>query len=189
MPRHPPRTPAPVRLKVGRLIVLVTVALFAARGANADSPGPPLLRAAFLYTFAIFTEWPAEDAGDPMTLCVVDESAVAAALTQIVAGRSVAGRAITVRVATAGNLRTCHVLYLPGATVARALEEVSGARVLTIGDGAAFVGQGGMAGLYLEGERMRFAVNPDSAARAGVRLSSKLLGLARIVKDEHRVQP
>ena len=174
---------------MGRQIVLVILVILAARGAYADSPGPPLLRAAFLYTFAIFTEWPAEEAGDPITLCVVDEAPVAAALTQIVAGRSVLGRAITVRVATAGNLRACHVLYLPGANVARALAEVSGARILTIGDGAAFVGQGGMAGLYLEGERMRFAVNPESAARAGVRLSSRLLGLARIVKDEPHVQP
>jgi len=64
------------------------------------------------------------------------------------------------------------------------LAALRGAPVLTVGDGARFAELGGVAQLVLEQDRMRFAVNVAAAERAGVRLSSKLLSLASIVKDK-----
>jgi YfiR/HmsC-like len=63
------------------------------------------------------------------------------------------------------------------------LGEVRGAPVLTVGDGDTFPRRGGIVGLIIEDGRMRFAINPDAAQRSGVRLSSKLLSLARLVRD------
>ena len=60
---------------------------------------------------------------------------------------------------------------------------MKGAPVLTVGDGDGFARGGGMIGLFVEDGRMRFAINPNAAQRAGLRLSSQLLKLARIVKE------
>jgi hypothetical protein len=62
------------------------------------------------------------------------------------------------------------------------LDEVKGAPILTVGDGDAFASGGGMIGLFVEDGRMRFAINTEAAHRAGLRFSSKLLNLAKIVK-------
>ena len=66
---------------------------------------------------------------------------------------------------------------------AATLDELKGAPVLTVGDGDDFARNGGMIGLFVEDGRMRFAINPDAAHRAGLRLSSQLLKLAKIVKE------
>ena len=98
------------------------------------------------------------------------------------------GRTVTVsRGASGTRLRTCHVLYI-GETntprVAAILDELQKAPVLTVSNGDEFVRTGGMIGLFIEEGRMRFAINPDAAQRAGVRLSSRLLQLAKIHKDD-----
>ena len=62
---------------------------------------------------------------------------------------------------------------------------IKGLPVLTVSDGKGFVEAGGIIELYLEGGRMRFAINVDTAERAGLRLSSRLLRLARVVREGH----
>ena len=57
--------------------------------------------------------------------------------------------------------------------------------VLTVSDGKGFSQAGGIIELYVEGGRMRFAINVDAAERSGLRLSSRLLGLAKVVRDGH----
>ncbi len=145
------------------------------------------MRAAFLYNFAKFTEWPGDTAG-ALTLCVLDDGAVEVALTELVGTSLINGRTVTVsRGASGTRLRTCHVLYI-GETntprVAAILDELQEVPVLTVSNGDEFVRTGGMIGLFIEEGRMRFAINPDAAQRAGVRLSSRLLQLAKIHKDD-----
>ena len=57
--------------------------------------------------------------------------------------------------------------------------------VLTVSDGKGFAQAGGIIELYVEGGRMRFAINVDATARSGLRLSSRLLGLAKVIRDGH----
>ena len=57
--------------------------------------------------------------------------------------------------------------------------------VLTVSDGKGFSQAGGIIELYVEGGRMRFAINVDAAERSGLRLSSRLLGLAKVIRDGH----
>ena len=81
---------------------------------------------------------------------------------------------------------TCHVLYLAGGDLKRSTEVVGtlkGVFVLTVSDTARFAQTGGMVELFVEDGRMRFAVNVDALQRARVRLSSRVLTLAKIVRD------
>ena len=148
----------------------------------------PALKAAFLYNFAKFVEWPGDAApSGPLTVCVLDDLAVEDSLSQLVNGAPVANRSVTlVKSARNRSLRVCHVLYVGDPEPARAtatVDELKNAPILTVGDGDQFARGGGMIGLFIEDGRMRFAINTEAAQRAGLRLSSRLLSLAKIVKE------
>jgi hypothetical protein len=171
------------------LFVAASLTLGVAAAAWAQSAPEPALKAAFLYNFAKFAEWPADAApADPLTICVFGDAAIADALDETVKGRTVDGRkTVVVRVKPDG-FRACHVLYLAGLSAKRGqeiIDELKGAPVLTIGDGEPFAQSGGIAALFVEQGRMRFAINVEAAQRCRLRISSRLLSLAKIVKDEH----
>jgi hypothetical protein len=157
---------------------------------SAQTANAPMVTAALLFNFAKFTEWPLEalSPGAPLALCVVEAPAVATALEQVTAGRDVRGHAILVRrISPEGPLRSCQVLYLAGLDRRRAGDLIGAARgvpVLSVSDFPVFTRLGGVAHLFLEDSRMRFAVNLDAANRAQLRVSSQLLSLAVIVRDD-----
>jgi hypothetical protein len=150
----------------------------------------PVLKAAFLYNLAKFTEWPADALSSraSMNLCVLNDGAVADTLADAVKGHDIDGHGIVVtRVNAEPPQRTCHLLYVSGLDAPRAIRVVdalAGASVFTVSDLDRFAQIGGVAQFFMEGDRMRLAVNLDAAQRARVRISSKLLALAKIVKDD-----
>jgi hypothetical protein len=149
---------------------------------------PPTLKAAFLYNFAKFAEWPADAPSGPLTLCVLGDAAVADALEETVKGHRIDDRDLVVSRVKAGRLQTCHLLYLAGLDAkrsAQAFDELKNAPVLTVGDHDQFAQRGGIAAFIVDGGKMRFAINVEAAQRARLRVSSRLLSLARVVKDEH----
>ena len=162
--------------------------------AVAQTPTLTAVKAAFLYNFATFAEWPADSLspGQSLALCVVGDDAVADALTETIKGRTVRGHELTVEVLKPdGKIRACHLLYASGYDMNRTtqlMHALKGASVLTVSDGDRFAALGGIAQLIVENDRMRFAINAAAADRARIRLSSKLLNLARMVKDESDVQ-
>lgn len=164
---------------------------------HAEAPAAAILPAAtltagFLLNLARFTEWPPETAGRPITLCVLGDPAVADTLDHLAGDRQITGRDVSVaRLVSDRALRQCHLLYIAGANAAeqtRALEHVARLPVLTIGHGEQFVRMGGIVGLFADAGRKRFAINTDAVARAKLTISSRLLGLAKVVRDDH-VQP
>ena len=148
------------------------------------------LTSAFLYNFAKFTEWPADSLapGQRIALCVLGDNAVASALEQTIKGHAIESHELTVELLKPdASARSCHLLYMSGVDEKRSIqviESLKSAPVLTASDAARFVELGGVAQLTLENGRMRFAINVSAAQRARLQLSSKLLSLARIVKDE-----
>lgn len=165
-------------------------------GARRQDVSEPALKAAFLFNFAKFTEWPAAalPAGAPIRICVTDD-AVADALGGTVAGKTIDSHPLALARVTAPRspadevLRTCALAYVTGldargaeATVA----SVQAAPVFTVSDYENFAALGGVANFLIEGNRMRFAINPAAAERAGLHLSSQLLAVARVVKDRAR---
>jgi hypothetical protein len=177
--------------------VILAVALVAMSSAalRAQSTTVPAVKAAFLYNFAKFAEWPADilAPGQRLSLCVLGDSAVADALEQTIKGHTIESHELTVQVVSADRpIRSCHLLYIGGIDAkgtVQLIEALKGAPVFTVSDGDRFAELGGVAQLILENDRMRFAINLASAQRARLHLSSKLLSLAKIVKDEPYVQP
>lgn len=171
--------------------LLLAVVVAGAYGASAAEQPVQVskLKAAFLFNFAKFTEWPADAlaAGTTLSMCVVGDFPVADALEMTIKGRSVEGHPLTVQLMKPdGPLRSCHLLFVGASESKRSaemLQLVRGASVLSVGDAPWFAEQGGVAQLILENDRMRFAVNVSAAQSARLQLSSKLLSLATIVRD------
>lgn len=144
----------------------------------------PALKAAFLFNFVKFTQWPAHALADaaPLTMCVVQDAAVGDALAQAVRGRVVLGHEIRVaQPGVADTLHGCHVLYVSGArpAVQTVVTLVRDAPVLTVSDVRAFTEMGGIAQLHVQQGQLRFAVAVEAARRSGLQISSRLLALSR----------
>lgn len=165
------------------------VALGSAGLLGAQTASEPALKAAFVYNFAKFTEWPPDALPDraPLVMCVIGDAAVAQSLESAVRGRQIGRHALVVQqMKVDGPLRTCHVLYasdLDNDLAAQMLDVVKRLPVLAVSDLNRFAQMGGTAQLFIEGDRMRFAINVDAAQRNRLHLSSQLLALARLVKD------
>jgi hypothetical protein len=178
-----------------RLPAVLAALLLWSAPVRAQSVTAPTLKAAFLFNFANFTEWPADvlAPGQRLSLCVMGDDAVADALEQTIKGRGVDNHVLTVSVIKAadGPPLLCHLLYVSGFDAKRSdqlLFALSGAPVFTVSDGNRFAETGGVAQLIQENGRMRFAVNVGAARRARLKISSKLLSLATIIKDPTDVQ-
>ena len=153
--------------------------------ASAQDVTEPALKAAFIYNFAKFTEWPPEIAriAGPLAMCVVGDAAVGEALSRTVKDRELNGRRMAVSVmGVAEPQRGCHILYVSGVTSGQATLLVAGLRdlpVLTISDAEGFMALGGVAQFFFEHGRLRFSVHLGSAKRARLQISSRLLALAK----------
>jgi hypothetical protein len=145
------------------------------------------VKAAFLFNFAKFTEWPALAAGAPIVACVVGHDGIADALVETVRGQTIAGHALEVlRPQESAVWRGCQLLFVAAAEIRRstaALDSIKTLPVLTVSDSSDFSQSGGIIELYVDGGRIRFAINVDAGGRSGVRLSSRLLGLAKIIRN------
>ena len=141
------------------------------------------LKAAFVYNFARFTNWPdGWPASEPFVICVLGD-AVADELERVVKGRQLAAHAIMVSRSTPGGPhRACHLLYITGIPSSQAAPMVAGLRdapVLTISDIDGFNDGGGMAQLFFERGQLRFSIRLDPVKRARLQISSKLIVLAK----------
>jgi hypothetical protein len=176
------------------LMALVIGAISPWTLAAADAVAAPALKAAFLFNFAKFADWPADALapGQRLTMCVLGDNAVANALEHTIQGRAVGGHELTVQIVKPDEpLRACHLLYVGGRDGKRSREifdMLRGAAVFAIGESDKFAETGGIAQLIVENDRIRFAVNQASVQRARLSVSSKLLSLATIVKDEYDAQ-
>lgn len=174
------------------VLVLVSLAIAGVAGAADTVTSDVAVKAAFLFNFAKFTEWPSLATDATLTLCVVGDPKVAGALTETVRNQRIGSHAVEAR-ALVGDapMQSCHVLFLSMSEARRAAAAVDALAmlpILTVSDIKDFARSRGVVEMFIENGRMRFCINTDAADRAGLRLSSRLLGLAKVVKDEH-VQP
>lgn len=150
---------------------------------------PPLeyeLKAAFLYNFVKFVDWPQDAfAGprSPLTICVYGEDPFGSSLDAAVRGESLGERSLLVqRPAALDELRGCRVLFVSRSERQRmpeVLSRIEGAPVLTVSDTDGFLRAGGIINFVLEENKVRFLINQDGAERSRLRISSKLLRLAK----------
>lgn len=140
------------------------------------------VKAAYLYNFAKFVEWPPEVATGTLVICVAGRNPFGPVLQDIVRNEVIAGRPIEARVILEPE-DACDVVFVPqGAAASAYLRAAAGKPMLTVGESLTFLGQGGIANFYInETGNVRFEFNPQAAERSKLRISSRLLQLARIV--------
>jgi hypothetical protein len=158
-----------------------------------QSPTEFQVKAAYLFNFLKFVEWPEDPAADPhgkWVIGFVGDSPVGDELTRLVEGKNVLGRDLQVKkIQAADNPRACNILFISESEKKRLpsiLAELHGSSVLTVADMDNFIGAGGMIQFVVEDARVRVAIDVGATSRAHLKVSSKLLSLARIVTGTER---
>ena len=179
-------------LKRGAVLALALLSARASPGSEVlalGGAGEYEVKAAYLYNFAKFVQWPAaafEGPSSPFVIAVVGQDPFDGALERILAGKAVNGHPVEIRrVADPAQARGAHIAYLgmSDGSVPAALRRLPAEGTLTVGDGTSFPRRGGMIGFRIEDRRVRFDINTRRAEQAGLKMSSQLLKLARIVGD------
>jgi hypothetical protein len=176
-----------------KYLQIAAVALFLAWSgglwAASDAALEYEVKAAFLYNFAKFVEWPTAAFSDPdeaLEFCILGDDPFGASIDRIVKGRAANGRAIAIRRnVRADASESCHLIFLGAmddSEVARVVQDVGGAPVLTVGESPSFLDEGGIIGLVIDDGKVRFEINARGAEHAGLKVSSQLLKLARSVR-------
>ena len=167
--------------------VALALAVLSAPAVAQVTPLEYQVKAAYLYNFVKFVEWPPGAVTGPLTICTATPTPFAGALEDIVRGEAVAGHPISTRIVEA-PLPACHVLFVPrGAPAGEFLRSVRNSPVLTVGESNDFIGQGGIINFVLDAGMIRFEIDQGAARRAGLQISSRLLRLARA--PERRTSP
>jgi hypothetical protein len=144
------------------------------------------LKAAVLYNFAKFVEWPSKSLpapNSPFVVGIMGEDSFRGDLDQTVEGKDASGHPFVVkRLKNISEARECHILFISPSErrrVGEIIEAIGDAPVLTVSEMEHFLQSGGMVNFLMEGNKVRFEINDGPARRAGLRISSKLLNLAR----------
>jgi hypothetical protein len=183
-----PRRFAPSRHVWSVVLSALTLVMTAAPAFAGQSTSASELKAAFVFNFVRFTDWPADviPAGAPIVTCLLEDGAIADTLRQLVKGRTVGTHGVEARVVSRDEARRgCHVLYVSGLDLKRSDELVASLQdsaILTISDDERFAERGGIANFFIQNDNMGFAVNILALQRARLQLSAKVLALARIVR-------
>jgi hypothetical protein len=176
-----------MRNRRGWMTGIATAMLLVCAPAAAQRPdtSEDSVKAAFLYNFTKFVDWPASAFPQPSTpfvVCVFAESSFRKALEGLLHNEQVHGRTVNIAPAGVDDLRGCHLAYFGQIEPERQAKLLDAARrspVLTVGEGRRFLEQGGLIAFMLENDRVRFAVSRRGADAAGLNVSSKLLRVAR----------
>ena len=152
------------------------------------APAPPTeyeIKAAFLYKFASFVEWPNKSfssSNSPIVIGVLGQDPFGSVLDRTIEGKTIDGRRFAVkRAAESADLKTCHILFISSSertSIKKILSDVKGASVLTVGDVEGLVERGVIINFNVANNKVGFEINVNAAKRAGLKISSKLLKLA-----------
>jgi hypothetical protein len=173
------------------LVVLLCCLAGIARVAGAELPGSKeqQVKAAFIYNFLKFVEWPAnkfQDTNSPLVIGVLGKCPISAELEDTVKNRKINGREVIVRtVDTPAAAKSTHLLFVAATEDGRLdawMPDLVSAGVFTIGESEQFGKSGGIIKFVLEGDKLRFEINMDAADQAGLKISAQLQKLAKAVR-------
>lgn len=171
-----------MRFRAGPLLWVLSLLRLLSFGPTALGEGLPeyRLKAAFLYNFALFTEWPAE-VGPTLNLCILGQDPFGQEADGL-QGKSVGERSIAVqRKASNESLNGCHLVFIAPSAIAdlpRVLDRLHGSPVLTVADTPGAASQGVTINMTVVQNKITFEANLKAARAAKLTLSSKLLRLA-----------
>jgi hypothetical protein len=172
--------------RAGLLACLLAGLAALAPSAVAQAPNEYTVKAAFVYNFALYTEWPPEafrGPETPLNICVLAANQSEDVLKGSLPGRRVKGREVVVRpVDWTSGVSGCHVLFMAASQTRlldAVLEIIGNQPVLTVCDSAAAAERGCTIGFIVADSRVGFDINTTSASKARVVISSRVLALAR----------
>ena len=187
------------RLGLGRHVWLVSVAIALASGllaipglhAQNSKPTDSQVKAAYLYNFGRFIEWPANVTPaktGSFNICVLGEDPFGPALDATLAGELIGNqRVVARRITSLHEAGECRILFISSSETNRLnkiIESLDKAAVLTVSDAPQFLQRGGMIQFVSEGNRIRFEVNLTATQRSSLILSSELLKVATAIRRD-----
>lgn len=148
------------------------------------------LKAAFLFNFAQFVKWPSDSftsADAPFYIGILGDDPFGVALEDTIQGETINNHKLrVVRGQNFDDLKDCQLIFIcksEGDHMAEILTKLDSKPILTVSDIGSFAQNGGIIDFYLQGGKVRFEINPDSAQRRGLKISSQLLTLGKIVGE------
>jgi hypothetical protein len=171
------------------LVIALAIA-FASGSALAKPASEQAVKAEFVERFMRFVSWPADampDQDGALIIGVIGADSFTPYLRNVGKHRVVKGHKLQIHeIEELGELRKCHVLYIDAGAANQLLDIVEITRdrpILTISQGKSFARKGVLINFYQSEGKLRFEINVDAVQRSGLRFSSKLLRLSRIVGD------
>lgn len=190
-----PRVRAVAMLWYAAVMLILLAAPCAAQSQLASSEGGMVsreypLKALFLYNFGGYVEWPAEaftSAEQPFVIGILGSAPLDDTLRELAQTKKVAGRRIVVeQFPSVDSVRACHILFIARDVSPQherqVLANLQSQPVLIVGESPGFASRGGCVNFYIEANKIRFEINIEAARQQHLRISSKLLALARIVQ-------
>jgi YfiR/HmsC-like len=173
--------------EVTRIVGSLACFLILAAAGSGQENTEKSIKAAYVYKFTRYIEWPASTPCPPtLTIAVLGSDPVGDSLAQAVAGRESQGRALrTARFVDIDRLEPCSMVWVAAPEADRQKDLMRRLRVLAVvvvSDAHHFARGGGTIGLVVVNNRVGFEVNVQAADAVGLRVSSRLLGMARIVR-------
>lgn len=183
---------AHIHLKRWTMVALIASCLSVSASVQAaDSRIEHRIKAAFLFNFARFIEWPVAKLSNddsPFQICVYGDDSFGAVLDETISGKTVGEHPLSVvKTVNVSDLRACEIVYISSSESGRfasVINDLKGANTLLVNDHPDFIKQGGMIRFVVVDRKLRFEVNPEAAKREQLKISSKLLRVAKIVSGE-----
>jgi hypothetical protein len=148
------------------------------------------VKAAFLYQFPKFIEWPDSaftDSNSPFLIGVLGDDPFGSTLDKMVKGKTINGRKIIVkRSNSVDNLQNCQIVFISSSEknrLSRIIDGFKGSNALTVSDINGFAKKGGVIGFVYRDNKIAIQINVEAAKRSKLKISSNLLRLAEIVES------
>ncbi len=159
---------------------------------QAAAPLEYQVKAAFVYKFTKFVEWPADrlnSRDEPIVIGVLGESPITEALQSLTQEQTEGQRLEVRHVIDPGSISGLHILFISPTDVSQllqVLDSANGSHVLTVSENDGYASMGVMVNFYIDREKIRLEINNEAAKEAGLKISSKLLRLAKIVRSQNK---
>ena len=156
----------------------------------AQTPTEPEVKAAAVYNFAKFVEWPPEALANPETPMIIGlfgKDPIASEIERTFKGKTVNGRRLVVlRFSNVQDFAYCHILFIGASEqigISKFLPGIRNTGILTVSEAEGFARRGGVARIGFRDNRLEIEINQSAAERAGLKISSKLLKVAHVIRD------
>lgn len=144
------------------------------------------VKAAFIYNFTQFVEWPPNAYSGrtaPFVIGILGENPFGPYLEELVKDERAGARQIVIKkYRDVDDVKSCHILYINVPNAAEVVRTLRNRSILTVSDADDFAKDGGMVRFFTQNNKIRLQVNPAAARAANLEISSKLLRVADIVE-------